>query len=49
MRREPNHVFNFFLEELGTSGSVDGTNRMVMKGRYQPKHVESLLRKYIGT
>lgn len=39
---------SFFLAEMGTEGSIDGNMRLVIKGRYQPKQVESLLKKYIG-
>lgn len=47
MKRQPDHVFSFFLAELGTTGSIDGTERMVIKGKYIQKDVERLLRKYI--
>ena len=48
MKRKPEHVFKFFLAELGTDGSIDGNSRFVIKGNYQPKYIESLLRKYIA-
>lgn len=47
MHRQPEHVMSFLLAELGTDGSIDGSQRMMIKGRYQQKQVESLLRKYI--
>ena len=47
MHRQPEHVMSFLLAELGTDGSIDGNARLVIKGRYQPKQVESLLKKYI--
>jgi len=47
MHRQPEHVMSFLLAELGTDGSIDGNQRLVIKGRYQPKQVESLLKKYI--
>ena len=28
-------------------GSIDGTQRLVIRGKYVPKYIESLLRKYI--
>ena len=49
MQREPEHVFRFYLAELGTDGSIDGNGRFVIKGTYVPKYIESLLRKYICT
>lgn len=33
--------------ELGTSGSVDGSRRLVIKGRFQQKQIENVLRRYI--
>jgi len=47
MQRSPEHVFTFFMAELGTEGSIDGNQRLVIKGKYVPKYIESLLRKYI--
>jgi hypothetical protein len=34
---------------MGTTGSVDGASRLVIKGRFQQKQVENVLRRYIGT
>eukprot|EP00003_Mantamonas_plastica_P032130 TRINITY_DN862_c1_g1_i2.p2 TRINITY_DN862_c1_g1~~TRINITY_DN862_c1_g1_i2.p2 ORF type:complete len:158 (-),score=29.67 TRINITY_DN862_c1_g1_i2:165-638(-) len=47
MHRSPDHVMAFLYTELGTTGSVDGTGRLIIKGRYQSKQVESILRRYI--
>lgn len=47
MQRSPEHVFQFFMAELGTEGSIDGSQRLVIRGKYVPKYIESLLRKYI--
>jgi len=47
MHRSPEHVMSFMLAELGTDGSIDGTQRLVLKGRFVPKQMESLLKKYI--
>ena len=47
MNRNPEHVFQFFMAELGTEGSIDGNQRLVIRGKYVPKYIESLLRKYI--
>jgi translation initiation factor 2 subunit 2 len=48
MHRNPEHVLQFTLAELGTEGSIDGNQRLVIRGRYVPKDIESLLRKYIA-
>eukprot|EP00538_Stauroneis_constricta_P007019 CAMPEP_0119552458 /NCGR_PEP_ID=MMETSP1352-20130426/5450_1 /TAXON_ID=265584 /ORGANISM="Stauroneis constricta, Strain CCMP1120" /LENGTH=228 /DNA_ID=CAMNT_0007598699 /DNA_START=89 /DNA_END=775 /DNA_ORIENTATION=- len=47
MQRSPEHVFAFFMAELGTEGSIDGNQRLVIRGKYVPKYIESLLRKYV--
>ena len=38
---------NFVFSELGTTGS-ESEGRIVIKGAYQAKNIESLLRKYIS-
>eukprot|EP00934_Nitzschia_sp_Nitz4_P003813 Nitzschia sp. Nitz4//scaffold272_size25479//24647//25333//NITZ4_008312-RA/size25479-processed-gene-0.26-mRNA-1//-1//CDS//3329545234//3803//frame0 len=47
MQRSPDHVYAFFMAELGTEGSIDGNQRLVIRGKYVPKYIESLLRKYV--
>jgi translation initiation factor 2 subunit 2 len=47
MGRDPNHVYQFFMAELGTEGSIDGNQRLIIRGKYVSKYIESLLRKYI--
>lgn len=48
MHRPSEHVIQFLFAEMGTTGSVDGMGRLVIKGRFQPKQVENVLRRYIG-
>ena len=48
MKRTDDHVTQFLFAELGTSGSVDGSRRLVIKGRFQQKQIENVLRRYIG-
>jgi len=48
MNRQPEHVLAFLLAEVGTTGSIDGNGRFVIKGRFQPKHIENILRRYIS-
>lgn len=48
MHRQPDHVMNFLLAELGTSGSLDGQQRLVVKGRFAPKNFEGILRRYVS-
>ena len=47
MQRDPNHVMAFFFAELGTDGNMDGNQRLIIRGKYVPKYIESLLRKYV--
>lgn len=47
MKRNDEHVTQYLFAELGTSGSVDGSKRLVIKGRFQQKQIENVLRRYI--
>lgn len=48
MRRPPEHCIQYLFAELGTTGSVDGSQRLMIKGRFQQKQIENVLKKYIG-
>lgn len=63
LKRQPKHVLQFLLAELGTTlkkifflifkncffrGSIDGNQCLIVKGRFQQKHFENVLRKYIS-
>ncbi|KAJ8433854.1 hypothetical protein Cgig2_032065 [Carnegiea gigantea] len=48
MHRQPEHVMTFLLAELGTNGSLDGQQRLVVKGRFAPKNFEGILRRYVN-
>jgi len=48
MRRPVEHVTSFILTELGTTGSVDANERLIIKGRFQQIQMENVLRRYIG-
>lgn len=48
MRRPQDHLTQFMWAEMGTTGSVDGSGRLVIKGRFQQKQIENVLRRYIG-
>ena len=47
MKRADEHVTAYLFAELGTSGSTDGSRRLVIKGRFQQKQIENVLRTYI--
>ncbi|KAL7201312.1 hypothetical protein ACSBR1_033083 [Camellia fascicularis] len=48
MHRQPEHVMTFLLAEMGTSGLLDGQQRLVVKGRFAPKNFEGILRRYMS-
>ena len=37
MNRNPDHVMQFMMAELGAEGSIDGLQRLVIKGKFVPK------------
>ncbi|AOA60594.1 Translation initiation factor 2 subunit beta [Komagataella phaffii CBS 7435] len=47
LQRSPEHLIQYLFAELGTSGSIDGQKRLIIKGRFQPKQIENVLRRYI--
>jgi len=47
INRPPEHVMQFVFAECASTGSVDGTGRLLIRGRFQPKHIERILRSYI--
>merc|ERR1712024_256507 len=47
LHRQPKHLSAFLFAELGTTGNLDGSNQLVMKGKFQQKHIEAVLRRYI--
>ena len=46
MHRNHDHVIQYLMAELGTSGTLDGQNRLIVKGRFLPKVFEGVLRHY---
>lgn len=48
MNRQHEHVSQYLLAELGTSGNLDGQQRLVVKGRFLPKSFETVLRRYVN-
>ncbi|KAH8707294.1 putative eukaryotic translation initiation factor 2 subunit beta [Beauveria bassiana] len=47
MKRSEEHLTSYLFAELGTIGSVDGSRRLIIKGRWTPAQLETVLRKYI--
>lgn len=48
MNRPQEHLLAFTQTELGTTGSLDGNDCLILRGRFTAKHIEGLLRKYIA-
>jgi len=48
MNRQSDHVLAYAKAELGTSASIDGNQRLVIKGRFQPKQIERVVRHYVA-
>jgi translation initiation factor 2 subunit 2 len=46
MSRSQEHFMSYILAELSTTGSIDGQQRMVIKAKLQPQHLETIIRKY---
>ncbi|XP_065216343.1 eukaryotic translation initiation factor 2 subunit 2-like [Planococcus citri] len=47
LHRSPKHLLDFLKAELGTSGSVHGEKPLIIKGRFQQKQIENVLKRYI--
>jgi len=47
LHRKPEHFLNYVLIELGTTGSIDGSFALIIRGRFQPKQIENVIRHYI--
>jgi translation initiation factor 2 subunit 2 len=46
LQRSQEHVMAFFMAELATEGSLDSKQRLVMKGKFVPSQIESLIKRY---
>ncbi|KAJ4461878.1 putative Eukaryotic translation initiation factor 2 subunit beta [Paratrimastix pyriformis] len=47
LHREPDHLMTFMLAELGAQGNLDGERHLVVRDRFQTKHFEVVLKRYI--
>src|SRR3989304_1269382 len=47
INRPHQHVCDFILSELGTTGSLGADNNMTIRARFQSRQIEDLLKKYI--
>lgn len=46
LKREFDHLKEYLYAELGTNGAVDGNGRLLLKGRFRPNQIQSVLQKY---
>lgn len=46
MDRDPNHVYQFLINELGTSGTQENA-RILLKGRVPPKRIKEKIVAYV--
>lgn len=49
LNRKPDHLSAYMFAELGTTGSLDANGALLIKGKYQSKHIEPVLRNYART
>ncbi|KAA8499738.1 Eukaryotic translation initiation factor 2 subunit beta [Porphyridium purpureum] len=47
IHRQPDHLMAYLGAELGTSSNLQDGGRLVIKGKFQPKGIENVLRRYI--
>lgn len=47
LQRSTDHLIQYLYAELGTSGSIDGQKRLIIKGKFVGKQMENVLRRYI--
>ena len=47
LHRQPGHLLSFLTAELGAPSAVDGSGQLILRGRFQQKHVENVLRRYV--
>ncbi|MCK9323327.1 MAG: translation initiation factor IF-2 subunit beta [Candidatus Methanomethylophilaceae archaeon] len=48
LRRDPQHVLQFLLKELGTPGNIEG-RRVVFKAKISPMHINEKIQNYTDT
>ena len=47
INRSIEHVQSYFISELNTNCNIDSMNRLIIKGKYVQKHIESIFKKYM--
>jgi translation initiation factor 2 subunit 2 len=47
IKRNTDHIFQYMTAELCTECSINGTNQLIIKGRFVPTYIDSIMKKYI--
>jgi translation initiation factor 2 subunit 2 len=47
LARPTDHLYLYVLAELGVEGNLGGESQFLLKGRYNTKHIQSLLKNYV--
>ena len=46
LSRSKEHFLAFLLSELATTGSIDGNDYLIIRGNFQTKQINSVIKKY---
>ena len=47
LNRDKDHVMLFITTEFCANASIDGNERLIIRGKYSPSHIEKIVRNYI--
>jgi translation initiation factor 2 subunit 2 len=47
INRTVEHVQSYFITELNTNCNIDSMSRLIIRGKYVQKHIESIFKKYM--
>ena len=47
LNRSMDHAISFFNRELASDCAIDQENRLVIRGKFMPRHIENVLKKYV--
>jgi len=47
LNRDPNHLMTFVMVELGMGANFDGNGRLIIRGSFYPRQIQSLQKKYL--
>lgn len=45
--REPSNIITYLISELSTEANIDGNNVLLIRGIYNQKNIENILRKFV--